>query len=274
MDLLSSSEIKHELTIMLKDLDNVLTTGGYKYSIIAGTLLGAIRHKGFIPWDDDLDIAMPRKDYDKFIKDFRSIGIIQNHYKLSGYEIDGSDLPYLKFENLELKYKREDLLGFEQNGYLWIDIFPIDNAPDRNKKMFYTYINKIMRRAYTYERYRINDWSLDSKDNMKKRILRNSFMYFFKRRNGDVISKYIKACTKLNKQETQNVNCIVWGIGEKEEFSKALFDDIIDYQFEDIYVKGFHNADEWLTRRYGDYMVIPSKENQISHNIHVWHSDG
>ena len=79
---------------MLKELDEYLGEHGIQYSIMSGTLLGAVRHGGFIPWDDDIDIAVLRKDYDRLIEILRKNKRIGEELEISGYEVDKTDMPF------------------------------------------------------------------------------------------------------------------------------------------------------------------------------------
>ena len=85
-----------------------------------------------------------------------------------------------------------------------------------------------------------------------------------------IIKKYIKLCTKYNSYNCNLINNNIWGIGLAEVFPKEYMNDMIEYKFEDITVKGMKNADSWLTIRYGDYMKYPPQEEQINHGIKAW----
>ena len=154
---------------------------------------------------------------------------------------------------------------------MWIDIFPIDNVPDKGKKAFYFKILNIYRRAYNYKRYESNGWKIDVEENMIKDCLRKLYITKYKRKSlREVIETYINQCKKYKSISTKNVNSVVWGIGEAEEFPRFLFDNIIEYDFENIKVKGIKDFDMWLRKRYGNYMELPPVEQRVCHDIIAW----
>ena len=141
---LDSIEIKIELCRMLKELDEYLGEHGIQYSIMSGTLLGAVRHGGFIPWDDDIDIAVLRKDYDRLIEILRKNKRIGEELEISGYEVDKTDMPFLKVYNKSIAVK--DNLAKDPSE-LWIDIFPFDNVPDRGTRSYCQCV-RLMQKLY------------------------------------------------------------------------------------------------------------------------------
>lgn len=129
--------------IQLKELDILLyikhfcEENNIQYYLTGGTLLGAIRHQGFIPWDDDIDICMSRNNYDKFIKLFH--GKLHNHYK-GDFRIPGlTDSPFYKVYDLNTKIRSQ---YDSSTKYLWIDIFPIDGLAETQEKAIWE--NRLM----------------------------------------------------------------------------------------------------------------------------------
>nr|WP_269801592.1 LicD family protein [Paratractidigestivibacter faecalis] len=128
---LSTREIQLELFSMLLSLSEVFDEHGIRYSLDGGTLLGAVRHKGFIPWDDDIDILVPRPDFDLLLNnpDWCPDGMM-----LEGMGINGNPLPFLKLANPKFRAQEAAYEGaFEE--HLWVDIFPADSMPqDLNER--------------------------------------------------------------------------------------------------------------------------------------------
>ena len=136
MNLLSGEEVKRKEVEILNHIVAMCEKHGLRYYLSYGTLLGAIRHKGFIPWDDDIDISMPRADYEQLLKvmlanpDKRFVALTP---KSKGYPYH-----YAKVVDLSTKLVEEDLDDFAGNG-LWVDIFPLDGVdttePTRQKEL-------------------------------------------------------------------------------------------------------------------------------------------
>ena len=97
---LSDKQIKSELTALLQVVHEFLVEHNIKYTITAGTLLGAVRHKGFIPWDDDIDIALTREQYDKLVRLLREQhNSVNECVYAEGFELGNDDIPYIKIVN-------------------------------------------------------------------------------------------------------------------------------------------------------------------------------
>ena len=135
MTKLSLAEIqKAELDIMVV-FDRVARENNLKYSLCAGTLLGAVRHKGFIPWDDDIDVTMPRPDYEKLLQLNREKSLWPQSLELCSFEDGTLNSPYMKLFDrttkiVEENYSQDDVRS------LWIDIFPVDGVPaDRKERV-------------------------------------------------------------------------------------------------------------------------------------------
>ena len=124
---LSLDEIKQVELQILIEFRRICNELGLRYYLSGGTLLGAIRHKGFIPWDDDIDLAMPRSDFNKLIEFSR--GYQSDTYKFLFFSQSGTLLPYAKFVNvkthIDAKYAED-----EMQQHLWLDIMPMDGLPE------------------------------------------------------------------------------------------------------------------------------------------------
>lgn len=121
-------ELQKCLLHMLKDIDMVCCKHNITYMLGGGTALGAVRHKGFIPWDDDLDINMPRQDYENFIKIMNEE--LGEYYEFSYPNSKNVEYPFLKIHKKDTKF-----IELFDNGFfdgVWIDVFPIDYAHENN----------------------------------------------------------------------------------------------------------------------------------------------
>ena len=122
------SEVQEIIWSMMKDLMQMIDKGNYAYYMLGGTLLGAIRHKGFIPWDDDIDIGMPREDYDRFLQAISHE--LPDYLKLHTYWDDSPHHYYFsRIVDTRHEIKRKGSI-VERNEDVWIDIFPLDGMPN------------------------------------------------------------------------------------------------------------------------------------------------
>ena len=122
-------EIELEIFKVFLDIANKLDI---KYYLIGGTLLGAVRHKGFIPWDDDIDVGLPRKDYEKFIAEAQKY--LPDYYFLQTYETDPEyPLSFAKIRDSRTTYLETALNNKKINHGVFFDIFPLDFYPENEK---------------------------------------------------------------------------------------------------------------------------------------------
>ncbi|MBR1630505.1 MAG: LicD family protein [Paludibacteraceae bacterium] len=242
----------------LKAIDDVCQKHGLRYYIYCGTMLGAVRHKGFIPWDDDLDIAMPRPDYERFIR--HAGEWLPAPYEFVCWESNPEyPLPFGKIQNADTTLIERPHLYFLGGSY--IDVFPIDGVPDgrwsqRIHFAKYEILKKIIYMAY-----------------------RDPY------RHGHGASCWLPLfCRKVIGQ--QRAQRATRRLLMKHDFSYrrsvCTYDDgmrgIIDKEsvlghptpitFETLRVMGVQHADAYLTQMYGDYMRIPPHDDQRQHNFH------
>ena len=200
---LDSIEIKIELCRMLKELDEYLGGHGIQYSIMSGTLLGAVRHGGFIPWDDDIDIAVLRKDYDRLIEILRKNKRIGEELEISGYEVDKTDMPFLKVYNKSIAVK--DNLANDPSE-LWIDIFPFDNVPDRGTRSYCQCV-RLMQKLYQKNLEANGFYALEA--TRKKGIynyLNKIVVWIAGKFNKEkLVERYVGFCKKYKNQECRYI---------------------------------------------------------------------
>lgn len=261
---LIDDEIKHELVKMLLALVEIFDNYSIKYSIIAGTMLGAVRHGGFIPWDDDIDIIVPRDDYDRLISVIRSDKNMKN--KFSSFELNNSIYPFLKFINKNIEI--QDPVGLDK--FLWIDIFPADNINLQDKKHFrkqyFLFKCYQCKRAINYPI--LYDEQMVGRSFFKRR--RNAIFIFLLRfvPIDKILNRLILNAKKYkNSSNINDVTVLVLGSLEREAFPKSYLDSYIKMPFENIEVSVISHYREWLTIRYGDYMKLPPIEERVNHGI-------
>lgn len=248
-----------QLEILL-EVKRICEMFGIKYGIDGGTLLGAVRHNGFIPWDPDIDVIMLREEYEKF---FRASETYMNHKKFFLQE-ERTDSEYrwgftkIRKNNTELIREGQEHLKMK-NG-IFIDILIMDYVPDH-------YLPRKLHKAFcAYSRFVM--WSEVGKYWERNTIKR--FMY--KLANHIPVKsifrqlRYVR--TRCNARPSKYVRYMTcrYTYNKKLEGIKADFFNSYDYyMFENYKFPGFSKYDEYLTILYGDYMRLPPPESQKSH---------
>ena len=270
MKKLSTREIQLEEKKILDLVVKFLDDHHLKCFLAGGTMLGAIRHHGFIPWDDDIDILMTRPDYDKLQEIIKRGNQIPNSdLYFHSIGLHNSTFPFTKVYKRSIEvYDRKYDDKYEK--YLWIDIFPIDGLPKNDAECY-----KLYKRKKRYERlmkYRkINNEYLLQHNGILKRYIRLMIKNILKLFSDEYFAKKIISLTKKYPyNQSDYVGCLVWGYGPQERMTKEDAEDYIEVTFEGSKYLGFKNFDQYLSNLYGDYMKLPPEEKRVTHNIDVW----
>lgn len=261
-----TTKSKHKAILIetFKAFDKFCSIHNIKYFACGGTAIGAVRHKGIIPWDDDIDVCMLRDDYNRFIelKD-KCIG---SNYKIIDYDNKGYYLPFAKFIN-----DNTTIWELEENPFIFgvfIDIFPLNyttNIHKDNKYFQYKYI-----KAFSDYVLSLKNYSLIKL--IKKKKLGGLKLYIkhllFKSIQPFIFNRFKKLdnIIKNNKEGNYLLNYFTPYKVEKETFPKDWFKTQIDFPFEDTFIKLPNGYELYLTQLFGDYMVPPPIEKQVSHH--------
>lgn len=257
---LSLPELKDIELGILKMFDAFCKENNIKYFLAYGTLLGAVRYKKFIPWDDDVDVLVPREDYERVIKLFQDT----DQYKLFAFEKNELYLyPFAKLcdmttKKVELGYNNGVELGVD------IDIFPLDAFDDElekakkeanamRKEMAHLALSKLM---------------IPASKNPVKLLGKCAFMFFHKMIGSKhYIRKMIKEGSKKELTGSVYVGGKVWCVyGAKGVIPAEVFADTVDIEFEGQMFPAPIGWDTYLTCLYGDYLPEPPKEKQKTHH--------
>ena len=261
-------EQKKRMVNMLGILHEICRKHNIKYFLWGGTLIGAIRHNGFIPWDDDIDVAMPRKDYEKFVEIYK---LEYSHDVIQLINIDINKeyyLPYSKLIDTSTILIEEVENPIEIGVYL--DVFPLDNLSDDYEEAK-SFLHKIGNYSSILSKKNIGPNA--GRNYWRKAILRlmKLVLKIISRKN--LIKKIDLMCRKNESDDLKkyigNAVCNIYGEGDIME-SKWLEKSII-VPFENIEACVPAEYDAILRNTYGDYMQLPPEEKRVTHHINkVW----
>lgn len=246
---------------ILEIFDSLCKKLNLKYTLSSGTLIGAVRHKGFIPWDDDIDVAMPREDYETLIKEANKHlpeGFFLEHYSTEKICYNF----YAKIKDSNTTWI-EDVTGVfpSINQGMYIDIFPIDRFSDPKK------LNKFAKKIKFYNRLRYFYFPHNRKGNF---IQKCAALFFF-----CPLARII-GLNKINRKQDKLLQSQGNGNYTTADYNKRTkimsykpFEEYTTIEFEKKQFSCIKDYDTYLTAMYGDYMTIPPKEQQITHIVGI-----
>lgn len=262
-----------KMEISLEDLKqielNLLITfadfcdkNNFRYYLCGGTLLGAIRHKGFIPWDDDIDILMPRPDYNRLLN--QKSKNISEYIKLVDWKTGGTRYPFIKVVDTRTKIK-EKYVDSATN--VWIDVFPIDGNPASDIKNRFLYRKVLFIRKLLL----ISVARLGEGTTFRRKIVKGLVSPFAKLIGSSKLCDIINAQAQAyNFEKCSMIGGVLWGYGPQERLNKNAFLSPISVQFENHFFNAPSNYHEYLTNLYGDYMKLPPLEKRVTHAFDAW----
>ena len=230
---------------ILKQIDEYCTSKNLRYSLGGGTLLGAVRHHGFIPWDDDVDIMLPRPDYE-ILRDN-----ICDYFKDLGVFGDSNNNPQYTYFKL---FSKKTLLveGNDEYG-VFIDVFPIDGFPSQSREVY-----KFLLKSYLLNHL------LEYKDsnNIRIKVLKPIcyFLPSFKKTRDKIKKLYLS--NEFDKSKLATVMMGSYGIAEI--MRTIVYNRFCKLEFEGIMLSCIKHYDLYLTQHYGDYMQLPPIDEQVS----------
>lgn len=248
-------EMKEIQLKILIDIADFCEKNNLRYFLCGGTLLGAVRHKGFIPWDDDIDISMPRPDYERLLQTYSHPDYTLFHWQKGGKYLGTFTKAADRRTIIDEKGDFGEEIGVN------IDIFPIDGLPGPDKK------NRAMIRKFRFL-YRIvcstMAEDLSNRTFFKKIAISavKGLDHIFPIRNA-FTKMVVKGAQKYPFDTAEKVAAVVWGYGEREIVDRDVYSHYIKLDFEGYQFNVPQKYDTYLKMLYGDYMALPPKEQQV-----------
>lgn len=268
---MSTAEIQGVNLEILSAIDGFCKKHQIMYFLDSGTLIGAIRHKGFIPWDDDADILMPRPDYERFIKEWQDAGDL----RLYAPNLRNSYLHYARVCEMRRTYFNQHSIWTLESPGVGVDVFPLDGAPDTLSE-FDAHSNKItklrnelwaLRSCRTQRVYR-HGFRRDLYGFLKDCVHMVGFYWRylnFNRLMRHAMKKIKTVRTKYPFEGSKNCCMIIVTTGRRKFWETEWFDRAIDVEFCGRKFPAPIGYDARLRAEYGDYMRLPPEDQRGGH---------
>lgn len=260
-----TDELKRIELGILRDVARFCEKHGIRYFLSGGTLLGAIRHKGFIPWDDDVDIAMLRPDYERFVREYRA-----DRYTLYSPETNSYITPFAKVVDTSTVVKEQDV-GLDGIG-LWLDVFPLDGAPFKDYDPHRGLAWRLLKKAIRFRNLPFSSPDRTLKQrigivlSLPLRLLSNRFL----------VGRLRTIAMRHSVHDSPYIGCLVSPYSCTRELQpRSVFegqDALVSFEGETF--RTMPGWRDYLTSLYGDYMTPPPQEKRKStHDFQAWWKD-
>ena len=260
--ILSNQELKEALIQITFDFTKYCDENNLKYIIAFGTLLGAVRHKGFIPWDDDIDLGMPREDYNR-LHELIKENPIGGQYELYSLTAGNSANPFAKIVDKTTRIISDDN---ELHPALWVDVFPIDGMDTLDEKVLADKDKRQRRNAFLMEQA---SCKYGSGKSLLRKIAKIPVITYARIKGARYYGEKMENEAKSYKlDECKYAGITVWA-GVKACIEKEKMLTTCELEFEGKMLKAPACYDEYLTKMYGDYMTPPPENKRENHNLEV-----
>ena len=243
---------------IVKEVINICNENGLVYYALGGTMLGAIRHKGFIPWDDDIDLGMPREDYERFLEIAPSL--LSKELRLINYKTDRDYHYYItRIQDTETKVMENRYEAEGKYTHVSIDIFPLDGSPDNGLLRKLYYFRVMAHRAMMALHYK-KGIDKERKRGFAERLFLKLITALPTDKMFNAYHQKEKIDRILRKHDmwTSEISGNIMGAYRTVEMiPTSWYGRDTFYDFEDIKLRGIKEYDKYLSHLYGDYMKLP-----------------
>ena len=231
-----------------------------KYYLVCGSALGAVKYQGFIPWDDDVDVAMPREDYEKFLA--QAGKLLPEYLFLQNYRTDPAfPKTFTKLRDSRTTYIETDYVDLPMHHGVFIDVFPLDGYPVGDEA-----IADFEKRKKKY--LRLTSCSLRPMGSVKSKVLRMGLR---------LLGYHKKTARYLAEYEAMIRDCGVGDVlcnygnfrGVMEKTPREIYGEGVSAQFEGMTVRVPAEFDTYLRTKYGDYTLDPPVDQQVGHHYYA-----
>ena len=245
---------------MLVEVDRICRKCNINYNIIAGTLLGAVRHGGYIPWDDDADVAFLRPEYEKFRDACETDLDHEKYYFQDHRNTPGYRWGYGKLRRKGTVFLREhqEHMPYEQG--VFIDIFPLDGVPD----------SYILRCLNNFQCFCIRKilWSKVGKVADKNPLMRKLYFFLSLVPVSWIFSYYNYLAEIGNNKRTTMVRILLFPTPNQEYgYYRKWYEESMEIEFEKHFFLGIKHYHEYLSFKFGEYMVLPPPKHRKVHPV-------
>lgn len=262
-EFLSLAETQQIYLELMVEFDRLCRENGLRYDLAGGSLLGAVRHQGFIPWDNDIDVSMPRPDYERLLSMCLN-GQIQMpaHRELIMDRNRTFPRHFARFVRHDVK-RESDMAEEWDCPYIGIDIFPVDGLPGsdaafRRQVWQVRQLRRLLLTSVEKPNTSRRGKAAAAIKNLYRPVLRKIGTY-------RLAAALDRVCRHVNYENAEFVGCISGMYGIRERWRKADMEPQVELEFQGHRFFGYANYHVYLTNLYGDYMKLPAKEQQVPH---------
>ncbi len=263
---LTIPEIRQIELDILKYFHKFCEENNLTYYLAYGTLLGAVRHKGFIPWDDDIDVHMPRKDLEKLIEIFNKKNTNKDIEILTIYNNPNFYMPLIRLVNKNTIINRDNIFDIKCDVSIWLDIFPLDNMSDDYKDAL-----SLNRKAKTFRwlaNQKIFKFNINTSFSQKiKNIFHNIIKFCLRPVSVEYLMKKTDRISKKYMQQ-EMTKYVGWAANFKANiYPSSYFKERVLLEFEGDKFYAPKEYDKILTEYFGNYMDLPPMDARVGHNM-------